>query len=130
MEEHQIYGLQSDAFIVKKAKNKPSKKNSLIKQEEETMSGQQETAAQADANTSETRGVHLRAFSRSFSFYFKSVNKPERRVNIRIQGVRGRRRKHESHFHGINLSFLISFLRFLLSSFGALMFKDTLFSRL
>lgn len=55
MEEHQIYRLQSDAFIVKEAKNKPSKKNSLIKQEEETMSGQQETAAQADANTSETR---------------------------------------------------------------------------
>lgn len=74
--------------------------------------------------------VHLRAFSQSFFFYFKSVNKPERRVNIRIQGVRGRRRKHQSHFHGNNLSFLIPFLRFLLSSFGALMFKDTLFSRL
>lgn len=54
MEEHQIYGLQSGAFIVKEAKNKPSKKNSLIKQEE-TMSGQQETAAQADANINETR---------------------------------------------------------------------------
>lgn len=42
----EMHGLQNDAFIVKEAKNNPSKRNSLIKHEE-TMSGQQETAAQA-----------------------------------------------------------------------------------
>lgn len=47
MEERQeIYGLQKD-LTVKEAKNKPSKRNSLNKYEEEMMSGQQETAAQA-----------------------------------------------------------------------------------
>lgn len=48
MEERQeIYGLQNNVLTVKEAKNKPPKRNSLITHKEETISGQQETAAQA-----------------------------------------------------------------------------------
>lgn len=94
--------------------------------------GQQTETKLARHATLETRGPRLPPPESFFTlvFYFKSVNKSERRVNMRIQDLLGRRREHQSHFHAVNLSFLIPPFRFSWSSVGALMFQDTLCSLL